>query len=88
MNIRQIVYHRVQAIAEQQRKSLPILTDDAAMLESGLDSLCVAILIASLDDELNLNPFDTDNGEIPVTFGDLIRIYEHAAQTASTSVQQ
>jgi acyl carrier protein len=79
MSIRQVVYDQVQNVARQQRKSLPPLDDDLGMLESGLDSLCVAILIANLDDELNLNPFDSDQVDIPVTYGDLIRIYEHAA---------
>jgi acyl carrier protein len=79
MSIRQVIYTQVKSIAEQQRKSLPPLNDDLGMLESGLDSLCVAILIANLDDELDLNPFDSDNVDIPVTYGDLIRIYEHAA---------
>jgi hypothetical protein len=79
MSIRQVIYTQVKTIADQQRKSLPPLNDDLGMLESGLDSLCIAILIANLDDELNLNPFDSDSVDIPVTYGDLIRIYEHAA---------
>jgi acyl carrier protein len=79
MSIRQVVYTQVKIIAEQQRKSLRPLDDDLGMLESGLDSLCIAILVANLDDELDLNPFDSDHVAIPVTFGDLIRIYEHAA---------
>jgi hypothetical protein len=79
MSIRQVIYTQVKSIAEQQRKSLPPLNDDLGILESGLDSLCVAVLIANLDDELDLNPFDSDNVDIPVTYGDLIRIYEHAA---------
>ncbi len=79
MSIRQMIYTQVQGVAKQQRKPLPPLNDDLGMLESGLDSLCIAILIANLDDELNLYPFDSDNVDIPVTYGDLIRIYEHAA---------
>jgi acyl carrier protein len=79
MSIRQVIYTQIKSIAEQQRKSLPPLNDDLSILESGLDSLCIAVLIANLDDELNLNPFDSDDVGIPVTYGDLIRIYEHAA---------
>jgi acyl carrier protein len=82
VTVREIVYEQVRSIAEQQRKSLPPLTDDLRMLESGLDSLCVAILIATLDDELLVSPFDSDTVETPVTFGDLIRIYEHAKANA------
>jgi acyl carrier protein len=83
VSIRMVVYDRVKSVAEQQRKVLPPLTDDLRMLESGLDSLCVAILIANLDDELNLNPFDADDVEIPVTLGDLVRVYEDASENAA-----
>jgi hypothetical protein len=83
VSIRMVVYDRVKSVAGQQRKLLPPLTDDLRMLESGLDSLCIAILIANLDDELNLNPFDADDVEIPVTLGDLVRVYENAAENAA-----
>lgn len=83
MSIRMVVYDRVKSVADQQRKLLPPLTDDLRMLESGLDSLCIAILIANLDDELNLNPFDADDVEIPVTLGDLVRVYENAAENGA-----
>jgi acyl carrier protein len=79
MSIREVIFTQVKSVADQQRKSLPPLNDDVGLLESGLDSLCVAILIANLDDELNLNPFDADDVDIPVTYGDLVRIYERAA---------
>jgi acyl carrier protein len=82
MTIKETIYEHVRNIAEEQRKSLPPITDNLRMLESGLDSLCVAILIARLDDEFVVNPFDSDTVEVPVTFGDLVRIYEHAAATA------
>jgi acyl carrier protein len=79
VTIRETVYQQVRNVTERQHKTLQPLTDDLRMLESGLDSLCIAILIASLDDELDVNPFDSDAVEIPVTFGDLVAIYEHAA---------
>ena len=84
MSIRMVVYDRAKSVADQQRKSLPPLTDNLRLLESGLDSLCIAILIANLDDELNLSPFDADDVEIPVTLGDLVRVYEHAAENVAT----
>lgn len=79
MMIRSIVYDQVTAVAQQQRKSLPPLTDSLPILGSGLDSLCIAIVIANLDDQLDLAPFDSDAVEMPVTLGDLVRIYEDAA---------
>jgi len=83
MNVRQIVYDNVKSIGEQQRKNLPSLSDDTLILNSGLDSLCVAILIATLDDELNVNPFDNENVNPPITIGDLINIYETAVSVTS-----
>jgi hypothetical protein len=79
MTIREVIYEQIKLVAEQQRKSLPPLRDDMVMLDSGLDSLCFAIIIANLDDELNLNPLDQNDVRIPVTFGDLVRVYEQAA---------
>ena len=43
-----------------QNKTLAVLSDDLPLMESGLDSLCIAVLVASLDDELELDPFSSD----------------------------
>jgi acyl carrier protein len=68
------------SIAEQHNKTLAKLDDDLALTESGLDSLCIAVLVASLDDQLGLDPFSSQEDiEFPVTIGDFIRLYEHAA---------
>ena len=50
-------------------------------MESGLDSLCLAVLVASLDDALELDPFcrRTRSWPFPVTLGDFIHLYENAA---------
>jgi acyl carrier protein len=79
MSVRSIILEHIARIAEQQKKTLAPLTDDLPLLESGLDSLCIAILVASLDDSLGVDPFDRD-GDIafPVTLGDFIALYEHA----------
>ena len=48
-------------------------------METGLDSLCLAILVASLDDELGLDPLSSEsNATFPVTLGDFIGLYESA----------
>jgi aryl carrier-like protein len=44
----------MQKIADEQDKKLAPLTDDWNLLESGLDSLCFAILVARLEDELGM----------------------------------
>ena len=80
MNVRTIILEQIRVIAEENNKSLAPLTDELLLLESGLDSLCIAILVANLEDELGVDPFSSgDNLEIPSTLGDLIRAYENVA---------
>jgi acyl carrier protein len=79
MSIRGTIYETVKMVGCEQGRSLPPLSDDMRLLESGLDSLCVAILIARLEDDLKLDPFNADDVITPVTLGDLVRIYEQAA---------
>jgi len=63
-----------QVAREQQRKLSP-LSDDLRLLESGLDSLSFALIVARLEDKLGHDPFDTAES-FPVTFGDFVRLYE------------
>ncbi len=79
MSVRPIILEHIVRIAKQQKKTLAPLTDDLPLLDLGLDSLCIAVLVASLDDSLGVDPFDQD-GDIsfPVTIGDFIALYEHA----------
>jgi acyl carrier protein len=80
MSIRDTIIDEIIQIADQQDKRLAPLTDGLALLESGLDSLCIAILVAKLDDALGIDPFADDNEvDIPVTLGDFITLYENAA---------
>ena len=78
MNLRPLILTQFEEVAREQQKALAPLTDDTPLLESGLDSLCFAIIVARLDDELNLDPFQTVAEQFPVTFGDFVRLYENA----------
>lgn len=50
------------------------------LLESGLDSLGFAILIARLEEELGYDPFTMmDEPVYPQTFGQLVEIYQRFA---------
>ena len=53
------------------------VNDDTVLLESGLDSLGFAILVARLEEELDRDPF-TELEEVvyPRTLGEFIAIYE------------
>jgi len=86
MSIRSAVISQIQQIATETKKDLPPLTDDLALLDSGLDSLTIAIVVARLEDTLGLDPFtESEDISYPVTLGDLIRFYEHAAKLSGTA---
>ena len=78
--IREKIVSQIQQIAEERDKTIaPYLTDDLLLLESGLDSLDFAILVARLEDNLGIDPFGAaDDVDFPVTFGDFVRLYEKA----------
>jgi hypothetical protein len=66
-------------VATEQGKTLAPLSDDLALMDTGLDSLCIAIIVARLDDLFGVDPFgEADDVTLPVTVGDFIRIYENA----------
>src|SRR3977135_215375 len=75
MSIRSTVMSQMEQVAEEQQRKLPTLTDDLVLLDSGLDSLGFAILVARLEDEIGFDPFTASNDVyFPVTLGDFIRV--------------
>jgi len=80
-DIRSVVVAAIEATAQAQEKALQPLVDDLLLAESGLDSLCFAIIVAQLEDELGVDPFSTLNDAFfPVTFGEFVGLYEAAAR--------
>ena len=80
MTIRQTIIEQMRIVASQQNKTLAPLTDDLPLMSSGLDSLCIAILVANLEDELEVDPFGSGNEvSVPVTIGDFVHLYESTA---------
>jgi aryl carrier-like protein len=78
MSVRQTIEGIFADVAREQHKALAPLTDDAALLELGLDSLCIAIIVARLGEELELDPFSAaDEVGIPTTFGAFVALYEN-----------
>ena len=81
-SVRKVIFGQIRSVAKSQKKILAPLTDDLMLLESGLDSLCVAILVANLEDELGMDPFGSDEDvAMPTTVGEFVRLYEDAART-------
>ncbi len=79
MTIKEAILAQMQLVAERQKKTLAPLTDDLKLLESGLDSLCLAILVAALDDTLDIDPFSAGTSKFPVTLGEFVQLYESHA---------
>ncbi|HAT8557793.1 TPA: acyl carrier protein [Vibrio vulnificus] len=58
-------------------KSYDNLSDDTILLETELDSLGFAILVALLEEELDYDPFQLmEDAVYPKTFGEFVAIYE------------
>jgi acyl carrier protein len=80
MNVRYEVVAQFKKVAQEQGKQLAPLTDDLELLNSGLDSLCLAILVSRLEDALGVDPYTaSEDAFFPVTFGDFVSFYENAA---------
>jgi len=80
MTVATIVRAEFEQVAREQDKSLTSLGDDTVLLDSGLDSLCLAIIMARLEDQLGVDPFSlSEDVYLPVTLGDFIKFYQDAA---------
>lgn len=57
-------------------KTAPTLSDDSILLESGLDSLGFAILVARLEEDLGFDPFSlSTEAYYPQTFREFLDFY-------------
>lgn len=80
MAVRSKIAEEMALVAGQQNKRLEPLNDNLVLLDCGLDSLCFAIVVARLEDELGCDPFASgEDVEFPVTFGDFVQAYERVA---------
>jgi acyl carrier protein len=78
MAVRAVITAQFEEVAREQKRKLAPLADDLKLLQSGLDSLSFALIVARLEEALGFDPFDsTDDLKFPVTFGDFIRLYEN-----------
>ncbi|MGD9553985.1 MAG: acyl carrier protein [Arcobacteraceae bacterium] len=75
----EIIKETYMEVLEQTGSKLlvPELNDDVILLESGLDSLGFAILVATLEEKLDFDPFTLmEEPFYPSTFGEFVEIYE------------
>ena len=80
MPVRSTIVSLFEDVAREQQRTLAPLSEDLKLLQSGLDSLSFAIIVARLEDSLGIDPFNaTEAVAFPVTFGDFVRLYERHA---------
>lgn len=78
MSVRSSIVTVFEDVAREQKRKLTPLSDDLKLVQSGLDSLSFALIVARLEDVLNTDPFEFLDA-FPVTFGDFIKLYEKNA---------
>jgi len=77
MSIRDEIVLTFRRIAEAQRLRLAPLTDELKLTECGLDSVGFVLVVATLEESLKIDPFDSEeNLDFPVTLRDFIALYE------------
>jgi len=78
MSLRSTIAAQFEQVAKEQKRKLSRLSDDLKLLDSGLDSLSFALIVARLEDAVGFDPFDSDEElKFPVTFGDFLKLYEN-----------
>lgn len=85
MSLRNEIESVIRQVGRQYDKKLvDAFSDDTPLLESGLDSLDYAIVIARLTRTLGIDPISriTDPAAYPRTFGELIKVYSGASDSA------
>lgn len=64
-------------IEQNEGASLPVLSDDLVLLQSGLDSMSFAVLVVELEETLGFDPFSiSEEAFYPSTFGEFVSFYE------------
>ena len=81
MSVRSEILDQFKQVADEQDMRLGALSDELPLQDTGLDSLCFAILVSRLEIVLGVDPF-TENTEapFPVNLGEFVRFYENAVQ--------
>lgn len=79
-NLRDHITTAIQEIADMRGTEIGVLVDETILLESGLDSLGFAILVARLEEDLGYDPFVMmDVPVYPSTLREFIEIYQRFA---------
>jgi acyl carrier protein len=78
-SIRSVIARELQQVAVEHGRALAPLTEETKLVQSGLDSLDLAVVVMRLADSLGIDPFDSGTRVAsPVTFGEFVRMYENS----------
>ena len=81
MSVRSEIVDQFKQVGHEQGKRLGPLSDQMPLMDSGLDSLCFAILVSRLETVLGVDPFsENEDAPFPVNLGEFIHFYENAVQ--------
>jgi len=79
VSVRTSILEQFAEVAEQQDRKLLRSDDETPLAETGLDSLCFAIIVAKLENRLGVDPFSqSEDAQFPLTVGDFVAAYERA----------
>ena len=79
-DLRAKIITAIQETAEDRGSDIKTLNDDTVLLDSGLDSLGFAILVARLEEDLGYDPFVLmDQPVYPRTLAEFVQIYQRFA---------
>lgn len=77
MSVRSTIIEELKRVALEHDKPNTTFADETTLLDSGLDSLCFAIIVARLEDIFGVDPFNSaEELAFPVTVGEFIGLYE------------
>jgi len=82
VNIEQTIRDSLEQVALMANCQLIAnINEDTVLLQSGLDSLGFAMLVAQLEEDLGVDPFSQMQIAVyPRTFGEFVSIYRQALQ--------
>ena len=75
--IREKVIKAIIQLLHEDQVQFDEITDESVLLDTGLDSLGFAVLVARLEDELGFDPFTSLKfATYPKTIAEFVKIYE------------
>ena len=84
MSVKLTIMSEMEKVAKEQKRTLAPLSDDLVLIDSGLDSLALAVLVVRLEGELGVDPFTSgEDIEFPVTLRDFVMAYENATNSVA-----